>query len=74
MSYLLLTKHGTPSGVKSDWEMYNDLEAAKIALEMYKRQSKEYEEQGLFCVGSLRWGWHAPILVQSTLLKVEEVV
>ena len=60
--YVLLLKFVTPSGDRSDWETYNDLQAAKIVLTRHKMMSEQYGA-GIF----------SPKLVQHTLFRADEI-
>lgn len=69
MKYLLLVKQVMPSGqTESHWEAFNELRYAKSFLASKKAASADQESTR----NSLGRAY-GPILVESVLLKVEEV-
>jgi hypothetical protein len=69
MSYLLLLKHQNPGGdTDTSWELWGDLEAARLSLERHKRCS---EQQVIDSFPIYRQT--GPYLVQHSILNVEEV-
>ncbi len=67
--YLVLTKCSQIyGGVEVSWEVFNDLEAAKVMLARVKRQSDELEKVSMDNMLPPL----GPRLAQSIILKVEE--
>lgn len=66
--YVLLTKHiNIQGGTDTLWEIYSDLEEARVALNHMKQESEVIERMS----SPVHMG---PILVQSAILKVKEIV